>query len=137
MVKLIDNTMTKRLFIFLAFSSIIYSCKDVSATEIEVITAAEMQTHMKYNNLQVVDLQPEEDYKKSHLLNAKNIIYNQDFRNQLEKLDKKKPVAIYCTSGKVSPEAAKILKESGFEHIYVLDGGISKWKDEIEEVKFE
>lgn len=127
--------MMKKLFLFVALSSILYSCKDATAKEIEVITAAEMQTHMKYNNLQVVDLQPEEDYKKSHLLNAKNIIYNKDFRNQLEKLDKKKPVAIYCTSGKVSPEAAKILKEAGFEHIYVLDGGISKWKEEINELK--
>jgi rhodanese-related sulfurtransferase len=134
-VKLTDNIVMKKLFLFVALSSVLYSCKDATAKEIEVITAAEMQTHMKYNNLQVVDLQPEEDYKKSHLLNAKNIIYNKDFRNQLEKLDKKKPVAIYCTSGKVSPEAAKILKEAGFEHIYVLDGGISKWKEEIDELK--
>lgn len=127
--------MTKKILLFLAFSSILYSCKDASAKEIEVITAAEMQTHMKYNNLQVVDVQPEEDYKKSHLLNAKNIIYDKNFRNQLEKLDKDKPVAIYCTTGKVSPEAAKILKEAGFDHIYVLDGGISKWKEEVKEIK--
>lgn len=125
--------MVKKVFLLLTISSVLYSCKDVSAKEIEVITAAEMQTHLKYDNLQVVDLQPEEDYKKSHLINAKNIIYNKDFRNQLEKLDKDKPVAIYCTSGKVSPEAAKILKEAGFEHIYVLEGGISKWKEEIKE----
>lgn len=133
MAKLIDKKMVKKVFLLLTISSVLYSCKDVSAKEIEVITAAEMQTHLKYDNLQVVDLQPEEDYKKSHLINAKNIIYNKDFRNQLEKLDKDKPVAIYCTSGKVSPEAAKILKEAGFEHIYVLEGGISKWKEEIKE----
>ncbi|HSI69662.1 MAG TPA: rhodanese-like domain-containing protein [Gillisia sp.] len=129
--------MAKRVLFFIAFSSILYSCKDATAKEIEVITAAEMQTHMKYNNLQVVDLQPAEDYKKSHLLNAKNIIYDKDFRSQLEKLDKHKPVAVYCTSGSVSPEAAKILKEAGFEHIYVLDGGISKWNEEIKELDLE
>jgi rhodanese-related sulfurtransferase len=83
-----------------ALSSVLYSCKDATAKEIEVITAAEMQTHMKYNNLQVVDLQPEEDYKKSHLLNAKNIIYNKDFRNQLEKLDKKNRLPFIAPQGK-------------------------------------
>ncbi|MCM4159978.1 rhodanese-like domain-containing protein [Antarcticibacterium flavum] len=124
-----------KLLLLAILATLVYSCKDASAKEIEIITAAEMQTHMKYDNLQVVDLQPEEDYKKSHLLNAHNIIYNKDFRHNLENLDKKKPVAIYCTSGKVSPEAAKILKEAGFEHIYVLDGGISKWKEEIDKVE--
>lgn len=127
--------MRYKLFLITALAILIYSCKESTAKEIEIITAAEMQTHMKYNNLQVVDLQPEEDYRKSHLLNAHNIIYNKNFRNNLETLDKNKPVAIYCTSGKVSPEAAKILKEAGFEHIYVLEGGISKWKEEIRELE--
>ncbi len=126
-----------KLLLFVLIATLVYSCKDATAKEIEIITAAEMQTHMKYNNLQVVDLQPEEDYQKSHLMNAHNIIYNKNFRNNLENLDKKKPVAIYCTSGKVSPEAAKILKEAGFDRIYVLDGGISKWKEEISKMESE
>lgn len=107
------------------------SCKDANAKEIQIVTATEMQNHLKYNtNVQVVDVQPEEEYTKSHLLNARNIIYDKDFRKNLANLDKSKPVAIYCTSGKVSPEAAVILKEAGFTHIYVLEGGIRKWAGE-------
>lgn len=110
------------------------SCKDATATDIQTVTPAEMQTHLKYNNnVQVVDVQPKEEYQKSHLLNARNIIYDKDFRKNLEKLDKSKPVALYCTTGKVSPEAAQILKDAGFLHIYVLEGGIKKWQDQTQE----
>ena len=89
-----------------------------------------MQDKLRFNNIQVVDVQPEQEYKKSHLLNAQNILYDKNFRKGLEKLDKNKPVAIYCTLGSVSPEAAKILKDAGFSQIYVLEGGIKKWQEE-------
>ncbi|UJH91137.1 rhodanese-like domain-containing protein [Antarcticibacterium sp. 1MA-6-2] len=110
------------------------SCKDAAATDIHTVTPAEMQNHLKYDdNVQVVDVQPEEEYQKSHLLNARNIIYDKDFRKKLDKLDKSRPVALYCTTGKVSPEAAQILKDAGFLHIYVLEGGIKKWRDDTSE----
>lgn len=75
---------------------------------IKKVTALEMQNYMKYDNLQVVDVQPREDYNQSHFLNAQNIIYDKDFRKNLERLDKSLPVAIYCSSGKVSLKAAEI-----------------------------
>lgn len=106
------------------------SCSDGKANQIQVVSADEMQDKLRFNNIQVVDVQQEDEYNKSHLLNAKNILYDKNFRKGLEKLDKTKPVAIYCTSGSVSPEAAKILKDAGFTQIYVLEGGIKKWKEE-------
>lgn len=111
------------------------SCKDANAGKVKVITSEEMRDHLKYDQMQVVDVQPQEDYKKSHLLNARNIIYDKDFRKNLETLDKNLPVAIYCTTGKVSPEAAEILREAGFKHIYVLQGGIKKYQSEEDKRK--
>ncbi|MBK5191801.1 MAG: rhodanese-like domain-containing protein [Flavobacteriaceae bacterium] len=127
-----------RFLIIFLISFGVYSCKDAAANEIKVVTVEEMNTHLQYGNVQVVDLQPEVEYNKSHLVNAANIIYDKDFRKKLEKLDKTKPIAIYCTTGAVSPEAAKILQKSGFKNIYLLDGGIKKWiaeKREISETK--
>jgi len=116
--------------IFLISTLVIFnSCSDGKASQIQVVSADEMQDKLRYNNVQVVDVQPEQEYKKSHLLNAQNILYDKNFRKGLEKLDKNQPVAIYCTSGSVSPEAAKILKEAGFTQIYVLEGGIKKWQE--------
>lgn len=122
--------MKKRPLIFLLFifAVAVSACSTNPDAGIKVITALEMQDHIRYDQLQVVDVQPAEEYSKSHLFNARNIIYNKDFRNNLDSLDKDRPVAIYCTSGKVSPEAAEILKEAGFKNIYVLEGGIRKWQ---------
>ncbi len=112
--------------IFLALSG----CSNADNNEIKVITASEMLTDLKYKKVQVVDVRPVNEYKKSHLFNAQNIIYDKDFRKNLSNLDKEKPVAIYCTTGKISSEAARILKDAGFQNIYILEGGIRKWEDE-------
>lgn len=109
---------------------LIFSCKESSADEIKVVTAAEMETHLKYGKIQVVDVQPVDDFKKSHILNAQNILLDKNFQKNLEKLDKNVPVAIYCTTGKISPEAAKIIQQAGFKNIYLLEGGIKKWRSE-------
>jgi rhodanese-related sulfurtransferase len=126
--------MKLRFLIIFLISFAVYSCKDVTVNEIKVITVEEMNTHLQYGDVQVVDLQPEVEYNKSHLVNAANIIYDKDFRENLEKLDKTKPIAIYCTTGTVSPEAAKILQKAGFKNIYILDGGIKKWMAEKHEI---
>lgn len=118
------------LFCMFAIFIAVWGCSNTGNNEIRVITAKEMMTDLKYNKVQVVDVRPVNDYKESHLLNAQNIIYNKDFRKNLSKLDKEKPVAIYCTTGNISPEAARILKEAGFKNIYILEGGIKKWQNE-------
>ena len=61
--------------------------------------------------------------------------YNDDdFASQVEKLDKTKPVFVYCKRGGRSASAAEILKEKGFTKVYNLDGGITAWIDEGQEV---
>lgn len=129
---LVNTSMISKIkaLIFVFILLLGYSCKEAAADEIMVITADEMETHFKYGEIQVVDVQPSKDFKKSHLLNAQNILLDKDFRKNLEKLDKDIPVAIYCTTGKISPEAANILQEAGFKKIYLLDGGIKKWNNE-------
>lgn len=121
--------MKLRTFFLISTLIVFNSCSDGKANQIQVVSADEMQDKLRFNNIQVVDVQPEQKYKKSHLLNAQNILYDKNFRKGLEKLDKNKPVAIYCTSGSVSPKAAKILQEAGFTQIYVLEGGIKKWHE--------
>jgi rhodanese-related sulfurtransferase len=61
--------------------------------------------------------------------------YNSDdFASQIEKLDKTKPVFVYCKRGGRSAGAAEILKEKGFTKVYNLDGGITAWTEEGQEV---
>ncbi len=80
-------------------------------------------------NSQLIDVRSPEEYTVEHLENAKNINWNgDDFVSNAEKLDKSKPVFVYCKVGGRSIQAANKLSELGFTEIYNLDGGIMKWK---------
>ncbi|MDE5976124.1 MAG: rhodanese-like domain-containing protein, partial [Muribaculaceae bacterium] len=45
------------------------------------------------------------------------------------RLDKSKPVAVYCRSGKRSADAANLLSSEGFKVTNLL-GGILAWEDD-------
>ena len=50
------------------------------------------------------------------------------FENQLNSLDKQKPVYVYCASGGRSGKTMEILKQKEFREIYNLSGGFNAWE---------
>ncbi|RKS43357.1 rhodanese-related sulfurtransferase [Gillisia mitskevichiae] len=119
--------MMKVFFRLLLITFLMQGCVQSKAKEIQVVTADELNTHIRYNTVEEVEIQSKEDFKKSHLISADNIIGNEELREDLKKLDKNSPIAIYITTNNRSNEAALILKEIGFQQIYILDNGIKKW----------
>lgn len=82
----------------------------------------------KTQNAQILDVRTPEEYASGHIDNAKNINWlNNNFVVNAEKLDKSKPIFVYCKSGGRSSKAAAKLAELGFTNIYELQGGILKW----------
>lgn len=80
-------------------------------------------------NAQLIDVRTPEEYQGGHLRNATNMnIRQDDFEAQLGKLDKTKPVFVYCKSGGRSSLAAGKMKELGFTEVYNMDGGMMKWE---------
>lgn len=53
----------------------------------------------------------------------------------LVSIDKNEDIVVYCKSGARSQNARKLLKESGFEKVQNLAGGILRWSDEIDSSK--
>ena len=79
----------------------------------------------------ILDVRTSEEYQTGNIENAKNIDYSsQNFKDEIGKLDEAKTYFVYCRSGNRSREAAKIMKELGFEKIYNLEGVISQWQAE-------
>lgn len=121
-----------RFLIFLCFAAtvFIYSCKENNASnEIEVVTAEEMQELSELDDLQIVDIRTPEERKEGFIANSQNIDYQSpSFEQDIEKLDKSKPVLVYCKTGDQSTKCVKKMKDAGFVKIYDLDGGIAKWK---------
>jgi len=58
-----------------------------------------------------------------------------DFKEQLGKLDKNKPVMVYCRSSRRSGKAFEMMIEMGFKEVYNLSGGIAAWINDGKPVK--
>ncbi|MFT6211569.1 MAG: rhodanese-related sulfurtransferase [Bacteroidia bacterium] len=56
-------------------------------------------------------------------------IHEDDFDANLAKLDKEKPVAVYCRSGGRSGKAMAKMNQLGFKEVYSLKGGIGAWRE--------
>ena len=77
----------------------------------------------------VVDVRTTEEFSAGALPGALNIpVTDLSFPFQIAKLDKQKPVLIYCKAGGRSARAALAMKALGFSVIYELEGGYRAWE---------
>lgn len=112
------------------------SCKDEPQIEVKMVTPEEMQSLLEQEDIQLVDVRTEKEYADGYIENSQNIdIKSPTFDEDILKLDKTKPVIVYCKSGGRSAKCTKKLKEAGFIKVYDLDGGLEKWKFSGKEIK--
>ena len=79
-------------------------------------------------NAQLIDVRGSGEFINGHIKDAQNINWNSpEFEGEVSKLDKSKPIFVYCLSGGRSASAVTKLKEMQFKEIYELKGGVSAW----------
>lgn len=89
------------------------------------------QAMLEKKGVQLVDVRTPEEHATGHLAGSLNIDYvNGDFMAGASKLDKKRPVLLYCAAGGRSESALQDLKAAGFADVHDLVGGIKAWKKE-------
>jgi rhodanese-related sulfurtransferase len=132
-----------RISIFtLAISLIAFSCgstKDVEETSIESVenpisiisrdvTAEEFKTLIDKKVGVILDVRTKGEIAAGKIENAIQLDYYSDtFKDDVAKLDRDKPVYVYCRSGGRSGGAKKIMTSMGFKVVYNLKGGYSNW----------
>ncbi|MFK8101896.1 MAG: rhodanese-like domain-containing protein [Saprospiraceae bacterium] len=80
-------------------------------------------------NAQLIDVRTPQEFNQGHLDNAVNINYHDDFFiEKLQKLDREKPLFVYCQSGGRSGKTCHKLKKMGFKEIYDMEGGYLAWE---------
>lgn len=80
------------------------------------------------DEIQIIDTRSEKDYQsKGHVHNAINIPHAK-LRNQLDELDKNRPVMTYCNKGTTGNATQNILINHGFKKVYNLSGGHTFYK---------
>lgn len=79
-------------------------------------------------NAQLIDVRRPDEFIEGRLERAVNLnYYDKDFSEQIAKLDKDRPVFIYCKSGGRSGKATKKMAKMGFKEVYDLRGGYDGW----------
>lgn len=85
---------------------------------------------IKAGKAYLVDVRTPVEFDGGHLQYATNIDFNSpDFKTKIARLDKHKPVYLYCRSGNRSGKAADTLQALGF-HAYYNIGGFEQLKAE-------
>ncbi len=106
------------------------SPKEGATNELSTLSAAEFEALLARDaKVQLVDVRRADEYAAGHIGQALLIdVTASDFLEQAKKqLDPKRPVAVYCRSGKRSLRAAQMLQKEGFK-VYNLDTGYLGWE---------
>lgn len=122
--------MKNPIYYFYLFLLIFTSCLGQNSDKFKSLTAKDFSVVLsKDQNPQLLDVRSPAEFSESHLQKAINLNLNGDnFEAEAQKMDKTKPVYVYCHAGGRSKKAAAKLHELGFENILELNGGISDWK---------
>ncbi len=124
-----------KTLLFLAILTFISACSSSSSNVYgqvinKKVEKAEFSKLMKKSGVQLIDVRTSREFSNGFITGAKNIDYNGDsFEKQIKKLDKNKPVLVYCAAGGRSENAAELLKGWGFTEVYDLIGGYNGWKE--------
>jgi rhodanese-related sulfurtransferase len=76
----------------------------------------------------LVDVRTIEEYESGHIQDAFNFdFYSESFQKDILSLDKSSSIILYCRTQNRSTKTANYLKEHGYKEITVLEGGITSW----------
>ena len=78
----------------------------------------------------VVDVREDSEYAGGHILGSEHVPLSR-LKKELGRLEKYKgrPAVVVCATGSRSRRAAAMLKQSGFETVYNLRGGVMAWNN--------
>lgn len=95
-----------------------------------VTILTEDQFREGYRKAQLIDVREPQEFKKGHILGARNIPVTQ-MKQRLVEMRKDKPLYLYCQSGSRSARAAQLLHKKGYRDLNQLKGGFKKWTGKI------
>jgi rhodanese-related sulfurtransferase len=115
------------IIVFISFT--LLSCNGQSSKSIQTIAPEAFAKKIKETpKAQILDVRTPQEFAGGHIDNAINIDFlNDNFEANAQKLDKTKPVFVYCKTNSRSPRAAAMLEALGYKTIYNMQGGLLKW----------
>ncbi len=109
---------------FLVFAILLFSFFGTKAQNVNLAPQEFVAKIKTTKDAQLLDVRTPQEWQSGKIASSKCMNFNDvDFKQQIEKLDKNKPVFVYCAAGGRSSKAAPILQAAGFKQVYNLSGG--------------
>ena len=106
---------------------LIFSCDYLSTTDINFISDSDL-IEMQEIDYILLDIRTPDEFSSGYIKNAINLdFYSETFQNDILSIDKNLSIVLYCRTNNRSTKTGNILKENGFKEISVLEGGITNW----------
>jgi rhodanese-related sulfurtransferase len=102
--------------------------------QMEALTAEELEQRLDSDDVLVLDVRPEAEYRAGHIPGARSLPVDQ-LEHRLDELPEDKEIVAYCRGPYCvySDDAIRRLREEGYE-ARRLDGGLPDWTVEDREV---
>lgn len=113
-----------------AVVAIIYFLVSGARLKKAVVTLSQEDFIKGYRKAQLIDLREAKDYEAGHILGARNIPMTV-LRQRFKEIRPDLPVYMYDQNSGRSARTALFLKKRGYNQLYMLDGGFSKWTGKI------
>lgn len=125
------NQLTVGLMFFL---SSLFSCQQKG--DYKSMNVEEFDSLIQNQDIQRLDVRTLAEYSEGHITRTVNInVMDDSFASMADSLlQKDKPVALYCRSGKRSKKAADILSGKGYK-VFELNKGFNAWQEAGKEIE--
>ncbi|MBT3562104.1 rhodanese-like domain-containing protein [Flavobacteriaceae bacterium] len=114
-------------YFFLLFSLLVFSQENTQVYE--VLSYDDFKNQINNDNVLLFDIRTMDEFNSGHLKGSINIDFYEEklFDKFFKKVNKSKPIYIYCRSGNRSKKSSEKLKKLGFVKIFDLEGGYKNW----------
>jgi len=116
--------MKKIIFLFSILMTLTVACSKEEETLKDIKeTPEQLVQQFSTGEAYLIDVRTPNEYQEGHLKYATNIDFkSSEFKTEINKLDKSKPVYLYCKSGNRSKKATDTLQTLGFENARSIGG---------------
>ena len=79
-------------------------------------------------DFELIDVRTKSEYESGFIENAlNNDFFSDTFESDVLSLNKNSKIILYCRTNNRSTKTANLLKKNGFKDISVIEGGITDW----------
>lgn len=93
---------------------------------VPTVTVGELKTNIK-QGITLLDTREDDEFEVSHIRHARHVGYIWFDMRKIYDIPKTDTVVVYCAIGNRSERIGEKLQRAGYQHVYMLYGGLYEW----------